>query len=186
MKKLLAWCTFALISSASAAFTPTQLAQLIQEPAQFKPNEKYTDSKVNAGTPVYSWVWSQGLDTNVKLQSLTRNSAGWELYLGDNAYTLSKVVPQRKLLAVINDALMNNVVSIYSISSGPFKGHYALDERYGDGSGSLTIQTKAFAVGAANGSEFRQNTPTKLLAYPVYGLLIARGSMCKLPEVSCK
>ena len=153
MHKLVACCMFAFISSASAAFTSTQLGQLTKKPEQFKPDEKYADSKVNVGTPVYSWVWGQGLDTDVKFQRLTPNSAGWELYLGDDTYTLSKIAPQRKLLAVIDDELMSSVLSIYSVTSGPFKGHYALDERYRDGSGSLTIQTKVFAVAAASGSE---------------------------------
>lgn len=180
---LLALC---LSSTALALFTPAQLAQMTKSPDRFRPTEKFTDSRVNSGFPVYSWHWGSGIVPDLQLQRSPRNAQAWELTLGDDAYTLAKVAPQRKLLAVIDDPLENVKLSIYAITGGAFKGAYALDSRYRDGRGGVTIQTKAFALAAAAGSEFRSDTNTKLLSYPLYGVLSAKGAMCQQPEVTCK
>lgn len=180
------WLALLTSSSALAIFTPEQLAKLVKSPDSFKATEKYTDSRVNSGFPVYSWKWGSIIIPDLQLQRSPSNSAAWELYLGNDAYVLPNLAPQRKLLAIVKDSLKNVTVSLYAITSGPLRGAYALDEQFSDGGGVVVVQTKAYALAAARGSEFKQDTPTKLLSYPLYGVLSARRAMCVLPEVSCK
>lgn len=126
------------------------------------------------------------ISPDLELNRSPVNKDAWKLTLGSDGYTLAKVAPQRKLLAVVNDPVMDVKLSIYVLTGGPFKGAYALDSRYNDGSGGVELQSKAFALAAGRGSELQKDGNNFLLSYPLYGLLYSKALMCRLSEVSCR
>ena len=167
----------------ATVFTPAQLAELVKNPTRFKPTAKES-GQVNERTPTTEWRWGGSLEPDLTM-SWAALAANWSLHLSSKSYKLSTVAPIRKALFSINDLAMNQFVTGYSISSGPFKNQYVLETEYSDGSKSVEVVTKGFALKAGQGSDYSKNSEAKMYSYPLYGFLAERKFFCSLQSVTC-
>ncbi len=175
----------ALMGTASAAFTPQQLLQLIQKPTSIKA----TDAGLNhldGGISAMYWAWGDPLQRGVKLTRLNNNPAAWLLELSSQAYLISKIAPQRQLLATINHPAGARAFDLYLIKSGVFRGQYLQQQRFSDGRLNLAVVTKTYAAMAMRANEVQRGGPARIYSHPLGTYLFYKSTFCTAPGTLCR
>jgi hypothetical protein len=175
----------ALTGTANAAFSLQQLLQLTQNPSRIKATDAGLNH-INGAVSAMYWEWGDLLERGVKLTRLNNNPGAWQLDLSSRAYLISKIAPQRQLLASITNATKAKAFDLYLIKAGVFKGRYLQTHRFGDGGLNLSVVTKTYATIAIRASELQQGGESQIYSYPLGTYLLYKPAFCSAPGALCR
>ncbi|MFC6591233.1 hypothetical protein ACFP81_03780 [Deinococcus lacus] len=156
---------------------PEELAKLIADPdAAQAPGGKVNSEEIGE-LPSEVWEWP-----DVRLTRLPGVPDAWRLEAYE--YAADDLAQQRRKVASVKDETLGTGISLYSLEAGPFQGAYLLEESYLDGTGSVRLESPAFAQ--ALGKGYAQSGMTEPLGQALSRYLAGKDAFCQSAGVTCE